>query len=134
MVAHNYKEDSDEDSDYTPVTHAVKNVNVGLRNPSKERIDAQRQISKIGNIKDYQSLIMKVLSNPPQCQRNLRLTLLTTPKEALRVKCQHQPLHFYHCQHQCGLHQLVLPVQIFTKENQSLMVSTTDRHLNLRWQ
>ena len=30
VVVHNYKEDSDDDSDYTPVTRAVKNVNVGL--------------------------------------------------------------------------------------------------------
>ena len=46
VVVHNYKEDSDDDSDYTLVTQSVKNINVGLRNPSKERMDAQCQISE----------------------------------------------------------------------------------------
>ena len=36
VVVHNYMEDSDDDSDYTPVTRSVKNSNIGLRNPSKE--------------------------------------------------------------------------------------------------
>ena len=46
VATHNYKEDSDDnDSDYMPVTGSVKNVNPGLRNPSKEHMNAQHQIS-----------------------------------------------------------------------------------------
>ena len=47
VAMHNYKEDSDDnDSDYTPVTRTVRNVNLGLRNPSKECMNAQCQISE----------------------------------------------------------------------------------------
>ena len=37
VATHNYKEESDDDdNDYMPVTQTVRNVNLGLRNPSKE--------------------------------------------------------------------------------------------------
>ena len=49
VALHNYKEDSDDsddnDSDYTPVPETVKNVNPRLRRPSKERMNAQCQIT-----------------------------------------------------------------------------------------
>ena len=46
VAMHNYKEDSeDNDSDYTPAPEVVQNVNPGLRHPSKERMNAQRQIT-----------------------------------------------------------------------------------------
>ena len=46
VSTHNYKEVSDDnDSDYTPTPEVAHNVNPGLRHPSKERMDAQRQIT-----------------------------------------------------------------------------------------
>ena len=45
VVSHNYKEDS-EDSDYSPVTRTVRNVNLGLRNLTKKHMDTQHQISE----------------------------------------------------------------------------------------
>ena len=46
VATHNYKEDSDDnDSDYTPAPEVVQNVNPGLRHPSKERMNAQCQIT-----------------------------------------------------------------------------------------